>query len=383
MEMKQIYSLVNESIKEATGLENLVQEDLRNLVDAGNAVFSATTFDHYVKCLVDAVGKRVFVNRKYEGSAPSVLMDGWEFGAVCQKIIARIPEAQENETWQLNDGAVYEQDEFTAPSVAVKFYNKRTTFEVPLSITEKQVQSAFNNAEQMNAFISMIYNACDTALTASTDELIRRTINNFAAETLHAECNGTYTGRTGAKAVNLLYEYNQENGTSLTLSTCFKELNFIKYCAYKIKLVCGRMATLSTLFNIGGEKKFTPTSMLHLVLLDEFTSRADAYLQAETFHNELTKLPNADKVSYWQGSGTAYALADISKIKVKTSENHDVETSGVIGVAFDRDALGVSNLKKYTRSHINDHAEFTNIWFKEDAGYFNDFNENFVVFYIA
>lgn len=382
MEITQVYQLLNGAIQEVLGDTTVVNEDLTNVVDMGVAVFNANAMDAYVKSLINHIGKVIFVNRKYEGGAPSVLMDGWEYGSVCEKISADLPDATENESWELTDGAVYEQDTFYQPKVTAKFYNKRVTFEIPVSFTEKQVKQSFSSAEQLNAFISMIYNEVDKAMTVNLDNLIMRTINSMIYETIKDKYGSSaHTGATGVRAVNLLYQYNQQFGTSLTAKQAIHNKDFIRYASYIMKLYANRLAKISKLFNCGGKARFTRRSELKIVLLDEFDAGASVYLQSDTFHDELVKLPVAETVPFWQGSGTGYDFSDTSKVIVE-KDGVSITTTGVIGVMFDRDALGVANLDRRVRSHVNDKAEFINNWFKFDAGYFNDLNENFVVFFM-
>ena len=159
MLVKQIYQLVNDATREALGEEaTLLTEDLSNVVDVGNAVMSATAYDAYVKALVNRIGKTIFVSRKYEGTIPSVIFDGWEFGSVLQKVRGALPEAQENETWELTDGASYDPNVFKKPQVTVKFFNKRWTFEVQLSVTDEQIKQSFTSREELNRFLDMLYN---------------------------------------------------------------------------------------------------------------------------------------------------------------------------------------------------------------------------------
>lgn len=380
----QIYELVNNATKEILGEDELLQEDLTNLVDVGNAVFDASKVDEYVKSLMNHIGKVVFVNRPYTGRAPKVLMDSWEFGSVLEKIQMELPTATENESWELQDGETYEENIFYKPTVSAKFWNKRVTFEVPISITEMQVKQSFSDANQLNGFISMIYTAVDKAMTIKLDALVMRTINNFIGEVLYDEFQtGQYDQGTGVRAINLLYEYNQANGTSLTKEQALRNQEFYKYAATRMGLIENRLGDISTLYNVGGKERFTPKDRLHIVMIDEFMKGADVYLQSDTFHNELTSLPGGEIVTHWQGTGTSYAFNDCSKIKVKTSENHEVELNGIVCVMFDREALGVSCLDKRTTAKYNAKAEFTNNWFKMDAGYFNDLDENFVVFFLA
>ena len=382
MEVKQVYTLLNGVIRETMGETAVVNEDLSGLVELGDSITNAIGYDKYVKTLVNHIGKVIFVNRKYSGGAPSVLMDGWEFGSILEKVSADLPEVQENETWELVDGQTYDQDVFYKPSVEAKFFNKLVTFEIPCSFTEKQVKQSFSNAEQMNAFLSMLYNEIDKAMTVNIDNLIMRTINSMIYETIKDEYGtGVHTEKSGVRAVNLLYEYNTANSTSLTKEQAILEPEFIRYASYRMKLYADRMAKISRLFNVGGKARFTPRDLLHIVLLSEFDASASVYLQSDTFHDELVKLPVAETVAFWQGSGTGYALEDTSKVDI-TKDGTGITTKGILGVMFDRDALGVCNRDRRVTTHYNAKAEFFNNYYKFDAEFFNDLNENFVVFFM-
>lgn len=384
MDVKQVYNIVNDVTKETLGESAVVNEDLSNIVDIGTEVFNAESVDNYVKKLVDHIGKVIFVDRPYQGSAPSILMDGWEYGAVLQKIQADMPNATENESWMLQDGASYDTNVFTQPKVSAKFFNDRVTFEVPMSFTEQQVKGSFSNVAQLNGFMSMIYNSIDKSMTVKLDGLIMRTLNTMIAETLYSEyADGTYTAKSGVKAVNLLKLYNDKFGTELTVDKACVTPEFIRFAVYTMGLYEQRLSKISTLFNIGGKARFTPADMMHFVLLSDFASASNVYLQSDTFHNEFTALPNADIVPYWQGCGLDYSFNSVSSIDVKTPDNHTVKASGIIGVMYDRDAVGVTNMNRRVTSSFNGKGEFYNEWAKMDAGYIADCNEQFCVFFIA
>ena len=377
MEVKQVYNIVNEVTKSLIGETEVVNEDLSNIVDIGNSIENVAGIDNYVKKLVDHIGKMIFVDRPYSGSVPSVLMDGWEYGSILEKVsYDGLPEATENESWELQNGQSYDVNIFTQPKVSAKFYNKRVTFEVPMSFAHRQVKSAFSSPTQLNAFFSMIHNAVEKSMTLKTDGLISRCINNMMAE--------TFSDTTGIRAVNLYKMYKERfpEDTTITIENCISKPEFIRYCSFIMGLYSERLTKLSKLFNAGGKERFTSKDLQHIVLLSEFKESASTYLQGDTFHNEYTALPKAETVPYWQGSGTNYGFNSTSKINVKNSSGVTVEKSGILGVMFDRDALGVSNLDKRVTTNYNPKGEFYNNWYKFDAGYFNDLNENFVVFYV-
>lgn len=388
MKVTQVYQLLNSVTSEILGQTDLVKEDLSNVVDLGVAIFDATSVDKYVAKLCDHIGKVIFVNREYAGSAPSVLMDGWEFGAVLEKIQADLPEATENESWELEDGQSYDPNIFYKPVVSAKFYQKKVTFEVPMSFTEMQVKGSFSSAEQLNSFLSMLYNAVDKSMTVKLDALIMRTINAMTGEVIHAEYGATSLSSTSTtKAINLLYLYNNgpnSGGTALTADDAMTDPEFIRFAVREMNITKARLSKISTLFNVGGKARFTPSDMLKTVMLADFKESADVYLQSDTFHDEYTRLVPADLVPYWQGPGDDnFDLDDISAINITTPSGDDVAATGILCVMFDRDALGVANMNRRTTSNYNPKAEFYNNWFKMDAGYFADLDENYVVFFVA
>lgn len=403
MQVTQLYTLINNVTKEILGDTAVVNEDLSNVVDIGKSIFDQTSVDNYVKKLVNHIGKVIFQDRVYAGGVPSVLMDAWEFGSVLQKVSMALPEATENESWNLVDGQEYKQDVFTAPKVEAKFFNSKVTFEIPMSFTELQVKESFSSREQLNGFVSMITTSVENSMTVKLDALIMRAINNMAGETLVAGIGSGVAGSkkldftaTSGRAVNLLKLYNDQAATAdkVTVATALTNYKFIKFATYTLGIYADRMSKISKLFNVGGKERFTPADMRRCVLLSDFAKAAVTYLQADIQSPEMVALPQHDAIPYWQGSGTDYALSSTGIIDIKTASGETVKVpaegsasgktnAAILGVMFDRDAVGVANLDRRTTTAYNAKAEFYNNWYKMDAGYYNDLNENFVVFFIG
>lgn len=386
MEMKQIYGIINTVSQEVLGESVLVQEDLGNIVDIGTAVFDNNSFDKFVRSLVDHIGRVVFVDRVYRGRVPSIVRDGWEYGAVLEKLACKLPEAQENESWELQSGTSYDPNVFIAPVVTAHFYNKKVTFEIQISIVERQFRSAFSSGSQAASFIAMIFNAIENSMTIKLDALIMRTICNMIGETVYDDFGANaITGGSGVKAVNVLYLYNQTvaEADALTAANCMQSPAFLRFASNLMKMYKDRLAVESTLFNIDGEPRFTPADRLHFVVLSEFAAGVESYLQSDTFHDEMVALPEYESVPFWQGSGTGYAFTDTGKVYVTTASNHAETVTGVLGVMFDSDAAAVCNMDRRTTSQYNAKGEFTNNFFKMDCQYLNSLQENFVVFFAA
>lgn len=390
MKLTQVYELVNQATQEATGQAELLAKDLSNITDVGKEVIGAEALDHYTKSLVNHIGRVVVDSREYTTVLPSVLKDSWEYGSILERIKMDLIEAEENPTWKLEDRKDYSPNIFYQPKVTAKFFNSKTTFEIPISFTELQVKESFSSAEQLNAFVSMIQNAVSNSITVKMDSLVMDTINNGTAETLVSdlltEDDTLDLTKSGNKAINLLALYNADKDVAeqLTAEQAIKSAEFIKFASYTIHLYKDRLARISTIFNVEGKQRFTPESENHLVLLTDFASASKVYLESEAYNKELLALPKYETVPYWQGSGTGYDFADVSKISVKTAgTNKAVEANGIIGVMFDNVALGVTNLDQRVQSSFNPKAEFYNNFYKNDVGFFNDLGENFVVFFVA
>lgn len=378
MKVTQIKDLVNSSLQEIDGKSILLKEDLSNVVDVGKEILDNDDLDNFVKKLVDRVGKTVFNNRIYQGSAPSVLMDAWEYGSVVEKVDADLPNVEENDSWNLQDGKSYDQDIFYQPKVSAKFFNSKVTFDIPMSFTKMQVKSAFSSSTELNSFISMLMTKVQNAMTLHLDGLIMKTINNFTAQVINSN--------KGLQVVNLLKGYNDQTGQSLTSAKALTDPNFIKYANLMINTYRSRISQMSTLFNAGGSHKFTPRENQHLVILSDLASASKVYLESNTYNQQNVQLgSNYDTVPYWQGSGTNYAFTDTSSIDVAIKNGAstvEVKKSGILGVLFDTNALGVSCQNPRTTTAINARAEFYTNFNKYDAMYYNDLNENFIVFMV-
>ena len=375
MKVTQIKDLVNSSLKELNGSSVLLKEDLSNVVDVGTEIFDTDNVDNFVKKLIDRVGSTVFNTRVYQGSAPSVLMSSWEFGSVLEKVDSELPDVEENDSWQLENGKDYSPNIFYQPKVSAKFFNSKVTFDIPISFTRMQVKSAFNSASELNGFLSMLMNGVQNAMTVHIDGLIMKTINNMTATVLN--------GKKGLQVVNLLDGYNANSTVKLTAENALQNADFIKYANLIINTYRDRISKLSTLFNQGQKSKFTPLANQHLVILSDLASASKVYLESETLHDDNVKISNYDTVPYWQGSGTTYSFDDVSSIDVAIKDGKstkEIKASGILGVLFDTNAVGVTCQNQRVTTNYNPRAEFYTNFTKFDAGYYNDLNENFIVF---
>lgn len=390
MKVEKIAGIVNNMYQEYTGGSEILVDDMTKVVDKGREMLGAMDIENFTRKLIDHVGRMVFVDRVYGGDAPNVRKDGWQYASIMEKVQCDKIDATEDNSWDLQNGVAYTDGfKFKAPSVSAKFYNSKVTYKVQISYTRMQVESAFDNASQVNAFFSMIENKINNEFTIWEDSLIMGTINTMIASTVLNEFPETedYSTVSGVKAINLLKLYNDAFGTDLDPEAAVKDKEFIRFASYEVAIKPKQMNRMNSLMNIGGKDRFTPRDRLHVVLLDRFMKAAEVYLESDTFHNNLVALPNAETVAAWQAIGDDFSFSKVSEINVKVKgadgEDKTVHFTGVLGVMFDDDCLGLYNQHKETTTQYIPSDRFFNSFYFEDCSYWNDENEQFVVFYVA
>lgn len=371
MNVKQSYELLNDITEEVTGKSDLVAEDLSNVVDVGTAIFDATSVDNYTKSLVNKVGKVTAVNRPYKPPYPNIKREAWEYGSVLQKLRCAIPEAEANPSWNLVAGQGANQFLFTPPTVTQQFWNSKTTYDISMSFTEMQIKESFNGKSELMAFLGMIENAIQTSKTIKEKALAERAINNFMGEKLHA-ANGI---------VHLVTDYNAAYNKTITSAQAIYDPEFLRYASVQIMLYKDRLKDASNIFNLGTVPTFTPDEYLHVVMNSEFAKSVEAYMQADTYHNDLVALPYFDRVNFWQGTGeNTYDFADTTKITITTASGDEVEQAYIVCTMFDRDAIMLCNENDRVTTAYNAKQEFVNNFYKFDISLFNDVAENGIIF---
>lgn len=361
---------------EMLGPDNtIVTENLENLQDIGNELITQANVDTYVKKLVDKIGKVVFKNRLLNSTAPSLLVDSWEYGAILQKVRMKLIPAEENDAVNLVDGKTYDQNVFHQPTVSATFYSKEITFEVPISYTTEQLKSSFNSESELNGFYNLLETTVQNSLTVKTDALIMRTINYRIGK--------TFTKGLPSQKVNLLANYNAISGKKLTVSNCFYDADFLKYAIAEIKNYQDRLKLPSSIFNDKKEETFSPVQNQKLVLLSDFKNNLETHLIPVVQNSENLRL-TSETVPYWQGSGKSFSFEDISKIDVTLDSRDEVaKVGGLVGILFDDEALKVGNLRQYVTTTYNAKGDFYTNYYKEQSGFFVDLAENFVIFYVG
>ena len=374
--VEQIYTLVNETAKESMGEQAITVKDVSSLIALGDSVLSsASDTENFLNTLVDRIARTVFSVRRYETDTEGMVRHPFEFGCIVQKIYVDMPEAKQNNSWEIGkEGYTPVFAPVIKPTAKQKLFKGITTWEVDVTIPDYMLRTAFLNETSMATFIDAIFTAMDNMITLALENNANLTRASFIARKLK--------GGKPCGAINLLHEYNTLTSASLTVEGAMMNAEFLAWASRAINLWVKRMSKMSVLFNEEGYKRHTPKDKIVVNLLQDFTSACDTFLGANTFHDELVKLPMYDSVAYWQGAGETFDFDDTSAINIKIDENNTITKKGIIGIVYDYEAMGVTLNERRSTSERNNHDEYTNYYNKANIGYFNDMSENGIVFYL-
>lgn len=393
MKVKQISTMLNSVFGEVLGESNLISEDLSNVVSAGRIITSSSTFDqnfeNYAGKIIDKVGRTVFWDRVYKAQDLGIWRDSWEYGSVLEKIRCEVGEYDNNCEWDLtadsdNDGDldynenisdhVAEMFKFYPAKVQSKYFNAKTTFKVTISITRKQLRSAFDSASKLSRFIGMIEQRVITKLEISKNQLQKMTIANLIGE--HIAQN--------KQVIDLAALYTAETGSAAgTFANALADGKKARFIAQKITFFREMMTEPSTLYSATGLfYNHTPVEDSRLIVLADLDSALKFNVYGDTYNEEFVKLENYKMVPFWQSSGKAIgnSIGIRSGINVTTSNMHVVSRNAIIGVLFDRDAAMIANEEPEVRTQYNPDGNFTNFMYCNDCSYYNDFDENALIF---
>ena len=376
MNVTQIYNLVNTAAQAVAGEITLPQEDLSNLVDVGTSIANAAVTEKFYNALVNRIGKMYFVDRKYTGLLLSLFKDSWQFGSIVGKVQVDDMDVSQNDTWDIINGASYDPFVVNLPVVNAKFFNKMATFELDITTPTKQIEQSFTSIDEMNRFLSMLQTMVYNSMEARIEACAFMALDNLIAATIDA---------SGASVVHLVSTYNTLAGTSLTAATALIHEDFLRWSSKILGLYKKRLAARTSIFNLGGKRRFTPAERLHFVVLADYAESVKNSAYSVTYNEEFIKLPAYEEVPYWQAPGTGFALADVSAIDVVANVDDNgttkaVNEDNICAVMFDDEAVGILQPRKRVTTIYNPKNETYQDFHKWESRYFNDFNENCVVF---
>lgn len=371
MTTQQIYALVNSVNSQAYGESALAVTDLAGLVSLGQTVLSSNTnTEAFLNTLAQRIGKTIIDYRKYMNKLRGLVIDDFEYGAILQKIKIRMPEAEEDESYGLEDGKSVDHYKISKPDVIQKLFVSRTPYQFHITIQRNHLKEAFLSEVAMGSFISGVFGEVQNAIEKSLEDLGRACINNFFAESTHK--------------MDLVTAYNTEMNLSGTGAIpagigALHSKEFVNYAMARINETIDKLEDMTSIFNDGTVQRFTPAGDQRILVNSIFMRRAETVTQYAAFHDKFVSIDGAVvKTNFWQSSKPGEEL----NVNIKrSSDGTETAIQNIIGCIHDREALGIYKLQEdVLTSPVNAAGMYYNTYWHEQQLWFNDLSENFVYF---
>lgn len=378
MTVNQIYGIVNAVAKQIMGEQAIQVVDTASLVSLGKSLDAMEKGkERFFKVINDMIAKTVIDNRVYRLAETGIFKDSFKYGAIIRKIHIDMPEAKPNNAWNVgNDDYTPEYAPVAKVNVRMKLFEGITTMEFDYTIPDSLFNSAFRDEAGVAALINGIGTAVENSLNMKLESSIELTRASFIARKAEAGNKRTF--------VNVLKLYNDAFNQSLTPDAALHTPAFIKFANALIWKYPKRLARLTKAYNEEGYERSTDSEYLNVDVLSDYAAASMFYLEADTYHENLVKLPNYREVPYWQGIGEEDSFENNSKIYVKLDSNaDDILLNYVIAIMYDDESIAVTMNERRTTSERNNKDEYTNFYSKANVGYLNDLSQNAVVFYLS
>ena len=387
MLINQITNVVNDAVRDALGTsESITVLDSSNIVALGKKISDMDAYEPFFKSLANRIARTVYFVRSYSGSDRHILRDEHDYGAFIQKVYYKMPEAVDNPTYNFSGSdSKFQQvspfDVETTVEVTSMVFGGQGTWSVEIVRPLEQVKQAFTSPSAMASFIDGIYVTVDNAYEFEMERIVALADNTAMASAI-----------AGGQGRNLLAEYNKAHSTTLTPAQALESADFLKYASMEINRTVDNMSKMTTVFNAKQYETFTPKDRLIMEMLSQFASASDMYLQADTFHNELVKLPNFEKVPYWQRHDKEFSFSACSSISIKNTQLANVgpigedgafAQSGIIAFVHDEENVAAYFGERHSWEMMNPRSDVMIHGEKARKGFAVDDHANAVVFYIA
>lgn len=388
MTFEQAGAFLTALYQEATGQKPTIQiTNTADYVSVGTTLLQGG-LDPVVNGLVQLLDKTIFAMRVYNKKFEDIIMDERLYGAVTQKVnfIDNDLDASD-ERLPLTDGTSLDPWKIKKPKVVSEMFYGNTVYQDSITIWRDQLNSALRNADEGARFFAAVMTNIDNRHKQIEEAEARACLINFITAKSIADT---------PNFINVLQEYYNETGVTLTPANMFAPANyteFTRWLAAFMQTLVDKMAERSLKYhmNITGKElmRFTDGANLRKYISANVLNNITAVAQSVTYNAD--KISNiaagANKVTFWQNIEDPYKVSatpsylDVATGNIATAQSA-ATVENLIGVLFDRDALGIVKRSTWSgASPFNPRTGTYNIYWHWTQQMFNSFVENFVVLY--
>ena len=389
---RDVYSLMNSIVSQATGQSSLAVTDTSTFVSVGETLLR-TAPENTLNAISTVLADTIFSVRPYRAKLDSVRVTERRWGAQVRKIVNLYTAAEQSKDWntdvastQLQDGQSIDMYAIKAPkAVQLNFYGT-SVLQKHITRFRDQLALAFTSEAEFIRFIDSVMTEFNNEVELLNENKTRLTINNFIL--------GIHD--MSLTEVDLVDEYNTANGTTYTraqlLTTYITE--FMKFVAAQIKVYSSRLTDMSALNHANLSQyspilRHTPKERQKMLMYNPIFIQAESEVYSGLFNPQYLDIGDFEGVNYWQAQGTPTGITGTPNILNVNNGQSKTGTSNisldyVLGLLYDEEALGVMPQFEYaSTTPFNSAGGYYNMFMHWRFNSYNDFTENAVLFILG
>lgn len=390
MTVAQNYALVNNALAQVLGNGAITVVDTTTLADAGKKLAQFQNgYELFNKAILDVMIRTEIDNELFDITGIPFLSKTEKFGGFIREIYVGMPTANENKSWNIgNDNYSPEIPGVYKLPVTVKCYTNRGTHEFKWTIPDMQLDSAFHNNEELNAYIAGIAVAVENAVRIDIIEISRLVRAKFIADTFAKALAG------GNQSGSIVYVYDAYKlafpSTTLTADSCWNDKEFLRFASELISRYPKRLAQVGSRYinekTAQGDDYVRQTSREHLIveIIADIANKFKFYLDSDVYHNELVSLPQYNELEYWQGKGFNDDAKDHTTLAIcfddDDSNTVQINRNDIIGIMYDDRSIIQIYDEPYTASFRNQFDRYTTNKIDSNYGYAYKLSHPCVIF---
>lgn len=385
MSTEQAYQLVADLHEQATGQTTVTPTDLSSFISVAQATL-AVGYEPVLNAITQMVSRTLMAVRPYDRKFKGLEVSTEAWGGIVRKVSFADREPVESAAFNLVDGQAVDQYKVRKAHVLETHYVGSDTWTEYYTIYEDQLNTAFTSPQALGEFVTALMLHFSNEHSQHIEEFARAALSNFIAGKNYID--GSETG----SVIHALTEYNTATGLSLTATTVMQPSNFpgfVRWLYARVNNISRMMTERSGLFqkvitNVP-IMRHTPVADQKAYFLADFLTEMETEVKSITYNESFLQMADTEAVGYWQAIDSPDAI-QITPVVIDSSADIDTSVtaqtmSKVIGVLFDRDAVGINIMADDIKnSPYNAYGRYWNVFRFSNSRYYNDFTEKGVVF---
>jgi len=352
--------------------------------------------DVMYKALMSQIGKIVIDSRSYVAQLPNLFVDAINWGLFTEMVTYELSDVMVDEMWNPNGFIPYSDTKgkaegeriasiefgFYKPPISAKIYKRNHGIMTALTIGREQMFTAFSSADEYSRFIAGLYNSIENTLQLKAEIYALMTVSMGIAK-----------ARANKNEINLLQEYNTLTNQSLAVDAYATNEDFQRYCLKRMADVKSNIMRFTTAYN--NHEHITFASEPNVILLNQFANALKFGVRANTYNEKLLGIGDYDTVNSWQAVTAGSNMFDFDTASTISLTEASATEAGittpatnktikhVVGVIYDRLAMGITLDKRKTTSQYSASRDTTNFFYHSLVNYIVNDNYPIVSFTIA